>query len=232
MSLKGRLGSAVMKRIEALPAVQAEMERSERTGPSERLAMKLALSPLEDDAAVAKLRAQVDTGPAILEEAAIAMSKQRDDYIHDRAYRLISAAAADSVVQRIPPERAALFSREEVVGRMPLQDAFLLLAESEPRLLDVQRLARESATTGQPVGRDLPEEISKPLHLMVGGGAEGEDPLLRSGLATSIAHQYLRLVLGDTDLGPATTPFWELPRKRLVSSHALRPRQRGPVGGA
>jgi hypothetical protein len=229
MSLKGRVGSAVMKRIEALPSVQAEMERSERIGPSQRAARDLAHSPLEDEAAVAKLGERLDAGQAVLEEAAIAMSKRRDDYIDDRAYRLLSAAAAHSVVQSTPPERAGLFAREEAIGRMPLQDAFALLAESEPRLLDLRQRAQLSATQDQSGGCALPEGIGKSLSHLVGGGAEVDDELLRSTLATSIAHQYLGFVSGDLRLGPAETPFWELPRKKFVASHVFGKRRRGPA---
>ncbi len=227
MGLKGRLGSAVMKRIEALPAVRAEMERSERIGPSQRTARDLAHSPLDDEAVVAKLRERLDASQPILEEAAVTASKRREDYIDDRAYRLLSAAASGTAVQPIPPERAGLFAREEAIGRMPLEDAFALLAESEPRLLDLQRRARESAASGQPAGYKLPEDISNPLHQMVGGGAEVDDALLRTVLATSIAHQYLGVVAGDTRFGPAEVPFWELPRKRFVASHAFRKRRPG-----
>jgi hypothetical protein len=231
MSLKGRLGGAVMKRIEALPWVQAEKERSERTGPSETAAIKLAPSALDDETATAKLRERLDASPAVLQEATIAMSKRRDDYLHDRAYRLLSAAAGDAPVQPIPPERVELFAREEALGRMPIQDAFALLAESEPRLADMERRARAHSRPPD-AGSQLPQDISRPLHRLIGGGAQAQDELLRTSLATSIVHQYPRLIGGE-DVGTSTeTPYWELPRRMVVLTSTLGPRPRKPAAGA
>jgi hypothetical protein len=231
MSLKGRLGSAVMKRIEALPFVQAEKERSERTAPSETAARKLAYSRLDDEAARAKLRERLDASPAVLKEATIAMSKHRDDYVHDRAYRLLSAAAADTPVQPIPPERAELFAREEALGHMPIQDAFALLTESEPRLADVRRLALAHSQAPD-AGYQLAEDISRPLRLLVGGGAQAEDELMRSRLATSIVHQYLKM-LGDEEGRASTeTPYWEISRRTVVFTSTFGPERRKPAEGA
>ena len=231
MSLKGRLGGAVMKRIEALPSVQAERERSARTAPSETAARKLAHSRLDDEIASAKLRERVDASRAVLKEATIAMSKHRGDYLHDRAYRLLSAVAADGPVQPIPPERAELFAREEALGHMPIREAFALLAQSEPRLADMER--RAGARSRPPdAGCQLGEDISRPLHRLVGGGAEADDELLRTSLATSIVHQYLRL-LGDEDVGTSSkTPYWVLPKQIAVFTGTFGRRPRKPATGA
>jgi hypothetical protein len=221
----------VVKRIEALPSVQAEKERSERIGPSEMAARKLAHASLDDETATAKLRERLDASPAVLKEATIAMTKRRDDYLNDRAYRLLSAAAADAPVQPIPPERAELFAREEALGHMPIGEAFVLLAESEPRLADMERRAR-SRSRPSDAGCGLAEDISGPLHRLVGGGAEVEDELLRTSLATSIVHQYLRL-LGDEDVGTSTeTPYWDLPNRIAVFTGTFRRKPRKPATGA
>ncbi len=230
MSLKGRLGSAVTKRIEALPSVQAEKERSERIGPSETAARKLAYSRFDDDAARERLRERLDTSPAVLKEATIAMSKHREDYVRDRAYRLLSAAAADTPVQPIPPERAELFAREEALGHMPIQQAFALLAESEPRLADMEQRARAHSQTPD-AGCELAEDILRPLRRLVGGGAEAEDELLRTSLATSIAHQYLRLLSDEEGRASTETPYWEIPRRTVVFTSTFGPGRRKPAAG-
>jgi hypothetical protein len=231
MSLKGRLGGAVMKRIEALPSVQAGIQRTARTGPSEAAARKLAYTRLDDEAAKAKLCEQLDATPEVLTETAIAMSKRREDYINDRSYRLLSAAAVDRAVQPIPPERAELFGREEALGHMPIDEAFALLIKSEPRLADMQRRALTHSQTPD-AGCQLAEDIRRALHMLVGGGAEGEDELLHTALATSIAHQYLQM-LGEEERGASTqTPYWEIPRRKVVLTSTFGPRQRKPAGGA
>ena len=231
MSLKGRLGGAVTKRIEALPSVQAEKERYERTGPSETAAIELAHSRLDDETTTAKLRERLDASPAVLKEATIAMSKHREDYLRDRAYRLLSAVAADGPVQPVPPERAELFAREEALGHMPIREAFALLAESEPRLANMERRARARSRPPD-AGCQLAEDISRPLHRLVGGGAEVEDELLRTSLATSIVHQYLQLLSGDEGSVSTDTPYWELPKRMVVLTSTSGRRPPKPATGA
>ena len=230
MSLKGRLGGTVIKRIEALPSVQAETQRAERTGPSEAAARKLAYTRLNDEAAKAKLCELLDATPEVLKETAIVMSKRREDYINDRAYRLLSAAAADRAVLPIPPERAELFGREGALGHMPIEEAFALLIESEPRLADMRRCALTHSRVPD-AGCQLAEDIRRLLHMLVGGGAEAQDELLCTALATSIAHQYLQM-LGDEGRSASTqTPYWEIPRRKVVLTGTFGPRQHKPAAG-
>jgi hypothetical protein len=195
MSLKGRLGSAVMKRMEAMPAIQAEKERSERISPAQRAAKQAAYGPLDDEAAKAALRERIGGEAEALREATIDLAKRRDDYIGDRAYRLLSAAAAETAVQSIPPERRELFSGEEAIGRMPIEQAFHRLAGIEPRLLDIERITRSAEVDA---GGSLPPDVDRCIRSLVGGAAERDDELLRSHLASSIAQQYLRVLAGDS----------------------------------
>ncbi len=64
----------------------------------------------------------------VLREATIDLAKHRDHYIADRAYRLLSAAVAGTAVQSIPPERRELFTGEESIGRMPIEQYLRVLA--------------------------------------------------------------------------------------------------------
>jgi hypothetical protein len=98
MGLKQQLGQAVMKRIEAMPSVKASVERQERLAPPIQAATQLAYGPLDDDSARAQLRCRLGAEPELLREAAIERSKNREDYVADRTYRLLSAAAADAPV--------------------------------------------------------------------------------------------------------------------------------------
>jgi len=222
MSLKARLGNAVQKRIEAIPSVEAAMARSERLGPIEGAAWRTACGTLDDEAARATLSEQLNADPATIREATIELSRRRDDYLSDRAYRLLSAAAAGSPVQPIPPERAELFAAEENLGRMPMEDAFGRLAIAEPRLAGIRRRVADqnAGTDGRGCGR-LSADVKEELGELVGGAASGEDELLNTSLASSIVHQYLEMLAGDSDSGPPDIPYFSHPRKTFVASGRL-----------
>jgi hypothetical protein len=225
MSLKGRLGSAVMKRIEAMPAIQAAKERSERVLPAQRAAKEAAYGPLDDEAAKVALGDRLEDEPEILKEATIDLARRRDDYIGDRAYRLLSAATAGTAVQPIPPERQELFAGEEAIGRMPIEQAFQRLAEIEPRLLDVERQTRAAEVDDK---GSLPLDVNGRLRSLVGGAAERDDELLRCNLASSIAQHYLRVLAGDSRCGSPDMPFFENPRKTFSVTIPIRRSKHAP----
>jgi len=229
MSFKGWLGSAVMKRIDAMPAIQAAKERSERISPAQRAAREAAYGPPDDEAAKVALAGRVGDEAEALKEAAIDLAKRRDDYIGDRAYRLLSAAAAGTAVQSIPPERRGLFAAEEAIGRVPIEQAFRRLAEIEPRLLDVERQARGASLADN---GSLPSDMDRRLRSLVGGAAERDDELLRSNLASSIVHHYLRALAGDSRCGSPDMPFFENPRKTFSVTIAIRRSTHAPFDPA
>lgn len=221
MSLKEQLGKAVLKRFEAMPAVQAQMERSERVSPAQRAARELAYSSLDDEAAKDALAERLKADAEVLKEATIHLARRRDDYINDRAYRLLSAAAVDTAVQPIPPERQELFAEEEAIGRMPIEQAFQSLSELEPCLIDVKRRAEAGTRDADGDGCGLPECLRKELHGLVGGGASEHHELLRTSLATSIVHQYFLQLTGSTRLGSPSTAYFDSPTKHFVASFAF-----------
>jgi hypothetical protein len=232
VGLKQQLGQAVMKRIEAMPSVKASVERDRRLGPAFLAATQLAYGALDDESAKAQLCSRLAGESELLRDAAIERSEHREDYVADRVYRLLSAAAADAPVQPIPPERAGLFSREAALGRMPMQEAFGRLARLEPALGEIESDVRsgerrfDSGGGSPPAGRQLlSKRVEQRLRELVGGAAQREDELLRSDLAGSIAHQYLRILAGDAHLGKTTESFFETPRKSLVASFAFRRRR-------
>jgi hypothetical protein len=217
MSLKARLGKAVQRRIEAMPSVQAAKARSERIAPIQHAAHRAAYSRLDDEAARNMLSEQLQADRAALKEATIDLARRRDDYINDRAYRLLSAAAAGTAVLPVPPERTDLFAAEEKLGRLALESAFDSLAELEPCLLDM----RDQVRTLSPRGTDatcapVPAHIKQQLAELFGRAAADEPEVLHTSLATSIAHQYLQLLAGDTRAGPADVAYFDHPRKMFV----------------
>jgi hypothetical protein len=236
MGLGGRLGKAVLKRIEASPAVREQTARSERTMPVTRAARKEAYSSLDDEATKARLSERLEaepevTGPEVVEEALIHFG-QRDDYIDDRAYRLLAAAAASTTVAPSPPERADLFAQEEEIGRMPMEQAFERLAEIEPGLLDLKSQVEAVEKNGDLRSCGLPKQIKEPLHRLVGGGASSDHELLHTSLATSIVHQYLRQMAGDQRVGTPEVAYFDSPIKHFVATGVLFDFKRSKRGRA
>ena len=108
----------------------------------------------------------------------------RDDYLHERARRLLVALRDGAPVQSVAPGLAAHLKREGHLGRLPLNEAFALLAESVPRL---RELEAPGIKRGQ-VGR----EVRK----LVGPASGNRDPLLASETAEWVAVRYLFLPVG------------------------------------
>jgi len=223
VSIKGQLGRAVMRRLEAMPSVRAVAEREERLAPTRQAAMSAASSTADDETARMSLRAQLTAPADVLREAAVELSKDREDYVHDRAYRLLSAAAADGPVQPIPPERSDLFDRERALGSMPMGQAYRELASIEPGLQRIEQRVRAGEHEREADGRSaLGKEIDQQLRELVGGGATRDDELLRTTLAGSLARQYLWILSGATQFGTADDSFYQAPLRTFVSSTVIR----------
>jgi hypothetical protein len=222
MSIKGRLGSAVMRRIERMPAVREAAAREERLGPVRRAAMAAASSTADEETARDRLRARLAAPEEVVREATIELSKHRDDHVHDRAYRLLSAAAAGGPVQPVPPERAELFERERALASVPMKDAYAQLASIEPALGRVEQTVRagghrEDADDRSALGKPVEEQ----LRGLVGGGATSEDELMRTTLAGSLARQYLWILSGANQFGAPEDTFYEAPLKSFVATTVL-----------
>jgi hypothetical protein len=222
MDLRHQLGHAIKRRIESIPAIQQATERHERVAPAQKAAWEVAHGPLDDEAAKVDLLTRLTAAPEILREATINLARHRDTYVSDRAYRLLSAAAADGPVQPIPPERAELFAREEALGRMSMEQAFKQLAAIEPALqaIEWEILAGHQRRDGEECS-PLPNDVHDRLRELVGGGARREDELLRTTLAGSIAEQYLQIAAGVTHLGVSSESFFETPRKAFTATIPL-----------
>jgi hypothetical protein len=232
MSLKGQLGRAVLKRIETLPAVQAEMERAERRSPVLQAARGLAYGSLDDEQAKAQLAGSLNADAAVVEDALALLGRQRGyGYVEDRAYRLLAAAAAETEVAPIQPEHAELFAEEESIGRISIEQAFERLAEIEPGLVALRDRAR-TRRAGDDQGCGLPERVRLPLRRLVGAGAISDHQLLRTNLATSIVHQYLEQLAGNRLLDSSSTSYFESPIRHFVATGLLfdrtRPRRSEP----
>jgi hypothetical protein len=220
VGLGALLGRAVLKRVESSPKVQEAMARSARTMPVTRAATKAAYTSLDDEAARLELSGELNADAEVIRET-LANYPSRDDYIADRAYRLLAAAATGSAVATMPAERADLFTQEEEIGRTPMVQAFARLAETEPGLLEIEQQTRPVIEDHDLDQCGLPKEIRHRLARLVGGGARSDRQLLHTPLATSIVHQYLQILAGNARLGTPDVSYFDSPIKHFVSSHTL-----------
>jgi hypothetical protein len=201
VGLLSRLFGEAVKRIEASPRYQAVAEAHERTAPFESAAQGLAYSTLSDEEACARLREWIGAVDEVVQEAVESSARSRRSYAYDRAYRLLSAAADSAPVQPVDPACAALFREEENVGRLPLDQAFDLLAAREPKLAELRAEAASQATTQRPDARwkSYRERNGQVIHVLREHRRRADDPLLGTLLAQGIAMEYLRVI---ADVGP------------------------------
>jgi hypothetical protein len=188
--------------------------------PITRVARKAAYSSLDDEAAKLKLSEEMGTDAELIQET-LTNYPNRDDYIADRAYRLLAAAATRTSVASMPAEQADLFTQEKTIGRTPMRQAFARLAETEPGLLEIEQQSRTSPEDHNSEQCGLPNETRQRLARLVGGGARSDHQLLHTTLATSIVHQYLQILAGNTHLGTPDIAYFDSPIKHYVSSHTL-----------
>ncbi len=115
--------------------------RRDPSGQLQNGARKWARSELSDTEACAALASDArDIAPTAL-DAEIQGWHPRDDFLNDRAYRLL-VGVRDGAVPSMDSSKRERFEREEKLGRLPLSEAFELLAASYPELVDLATRAR------------------------------------------------------------------------------------------
>jgi hypothetical protein len=175
--------------------------------PHLRAAEALAYSRLGDDEARDQLRSRVEGDEQAVLNAVEWLALRRDEYVGDRAYRILLAAATDTPVKPIDPAMEDRFAAERELGSLPLGDAFERLARLEPGLRELA----EDASLSDP-------DLTKHRVELVGIGARSKDPLLSSDLAASIVMQYVRARGGRSGEVDLSKSFFESPKKAGVRS--------------
>jgi hypothetical protein len=160
--------------------------------------MRNALLDCDDEAARALLAQEVAPGQRESEAALKLLGSRRDEFLSDRAFRLLYAVTHRLPVEPMPGEWQELFRREERLGKLPLATAYAELVEMEPRLIDAEFAP-----------------------MLVGPNAEHSDPLVRSQLALSITAQQEAVVRGELDQGQANISYFAAPLKRVRRSGTL-----------
>jgi hypothetical protein len=174
--------------------------------------LRLAESELTDVEAKRQLREEVLAHPDAARKHLAHLAVLRDDFVRDRAFRLLAAAVDDSAVEPIPPGSVDLFAREEQLGRMTIREAFARLTELCPELAEFEAEAAAGRWTVE--SRD---SMCVPL----GGLIEEGDPLLRSDLMLNIAMHYLMAVAGSERASDVDSPYLGARRRFGVTTATI-----------
>jgi hypothetical protein len=174
-------------------------------------ALRQAASVEDDETAAAALRDSVKDGGVAVLDAIEDLGDPRDNFLYDRSYRLLTAAVDGSPVRPIDPTIRDLFLAEERLGRLPLKDAFVWLAQMEPRLLDLEGEVRERHwDRADDPGHQVHRFVVRRAGQLVGFGVRGKGWLIRSDIAEAVVLRYLLAVAG-TDGGDETSPLFARP---------------------
>jgi hypothetical protein len=205
MSRLGRFAWSILRRITPPP----DRETMEAWSAVYRAATRAAESSLDDEEARKELEAAVAEHPKGV-EGNVLLRDRRDDYVHDRAFRLLSAVGAGRPVEPMPPESVELFERERELGSLPLREAFGRLKELYPYLAGIEK----DVISGRLVVP--PGTGSSGFEVPLGRTIDHADPLLRSDLALNVAIAYLDAVAGAPGAIDLDAPFFSAPRRKGV----------------
>ena len=150
-------------------AFLGQVRRRDASSRIQDAARRHAREAGSDSDARGKLAAELSEVPRSALVAEIAAWHPRDDYVSDRAYRLLVGVRDGGEVPPIRPEFRARFAREAEIGRLPLDEAFARIAAAVPELADIE----QKATGGKP---PKPNELKGVLESL-GGPSQGATEL-------------------------------------------------------
>jgi hypothetical protein len=181
------------------------------------LVLRGAESGRSDEELLENVAADAVRRPDDARRALALLATQRDRFEMDRAYRILSAAIHGNSVEPVPQDRRELFARERDLGRMPIAQAFAMLADRRPRLSAAASVAASSSEI-ESVLRARRQAV-RAGQLLAGLPGE-DDALLETDLARSIVEQYLAILDGSVSADPST-PYFDLPQKKWFCPHGL-----------
>jgi hypothetical protein len=165
--------------------------------------MKISGLELSDEEARVRVAPVVKAKPSGAREALEFLADRRDEYLTDRAYRLIVAAMNGQSVINVDIDKQDLFSREAVLGRLPINDAFAHITELSPDLDYLrEKVESDPATYGPVMLKDIAE--------IVGPRAKRTDSLVRSRVAIGVTIEYLTILSGDARRGDINTCYFTI----------------------
>jgi hypothetical protein len=199
------LGFSVVRQL----LVGPDRSRSPKRRAMIEASLGLARSELTDEEAVDRLRGERNEED-VVSESLERLRRQRDNYLGDRAFRLLEAAGRGSIVQPPPADLQKLFEEERELGRIPLRDAFDRLTRIVPGLDDLRRTVRDP---GANAGR-VP--FSFRAAELVGPESSSQDELARSRLALLVSLAYLTTVSGDRQRADDGMPYFVISERPAI----------------
>jgi hypothetical protein len=204
--------------------VRLSIRRRQRMKPASwrlwQLAMDGARSDETDTEAVAQLSSLLAEASKLDIDAALARLGREGrpiSYVQDRALRLLQAASNGDQVLPMPAEYAKQFSRERELGHLPMGQAYEDLSRLVPGLTDLENRVKSwekpdlNSAPGQLFYIARQKDIRNETAKLLGPTRGGSDAVLRSNTALSIAQRYLYSLLGNTELGDASTSLFSAP---------------------
>jgi hypothetical protein len=158
----------------------------------QRAVLEAAASPLDDEQAKDQLARELPDSQFVIERMFARCRAQRDEFLWERAERLLSAAWQGHAVQGSAPEVRELLSRQEQLGRLPIAAAYAQIVSLVPELEQVS-LEVTDAISARPDER-VPWALERKIWLLVGSEASHPDPLIRSTEAGLIVLIHLGLI--------------------------------------
>jgi hypothetical protein len=143
------------------------MDRVARRDSSSRIqhaARRHAMRAGSDGDVCREMQGDLGDFPRVALVAEIAGWHPRQDYVNDRAYRLLVGVRDGGVVPPIEAECRDRFAREEELGRLPLPEAFARIAATAPSLVEMEQRARTGARPKIGELRDLMKSSGLELH--------------------------------------------------------------------
>ena len=194
-----RAGNAALERARQSPAYQELERRNRLANPIVTVAQLLAESPADDETLARRLKARFKD-PEAAEFALQQLERDRSNFLGDRAYRLLYAAARGGPVPPVDPDREASLKSQERLARLPLREAFASLSELAPGLRTLEARVTNGSWHDDKEGTDLDAYvIDRATEVLK--AASDRNPVLASPLAEGIAVRYLLLISGEEVLG-------------------------------
>lgn len=197
-------GKAAFERVRQSPAYQEIERRNRLANPIVTVAQVLAGSPADDETLARRLKARFKD-PEAAEFALQQLERNRSNFLDDRAYRLLYAAARGGPVPPVDIRAEASLKSQERLARLPLREAFASLAELAPGLRTLEARVTNGSWRDDKQGTDVDAYVTDRTSEILKGGSD-RDPVLASAVAQFIAQQYLLLISGEEVLGDLDSP--------------------------
>lgn len=207
---------------------------TKRSSASASQAMRIAHQGREDETAVRELSQAAGRHRGELRRAATSIRFQgwaNDSEVHDRASRLLLAAADRRAVQPLTPERADWFRTLRSLQYGAHESGYEFLAARQPALRDLEAdvMAEAAPAAGQrdastPEERTwaLWEQFGERLAALVGIEAKDEpEPILGTRTALMVADRHLTVAFGLPD--PAEAELEEAKQDPLAHDRPDEP---------